>query len=194
METTDKDEYIIVLDHLAGGHPLDKPAYKKEPVVQGIGERNFVLLECVPKAGVQLQPYDRVYIGEGKREHIHHIIGRIAPDRLSETAKVELKYVIEELINMQAERFIEFFNRSQPLTTRLHQLELLPGVGKKHMWAIIEERKIKPFESFDDLKNRVKLLPDPIKIITKRIISELQEDEKYYAFVTPQVTNPRQRF
>ena len=48
---------------------------------------------------------------------------------------------------------IEFFNKAAPLTTRMHQLELLPGLGKKHMWEIIEERKDKPFESsFPDFK------------------------------------------
>ena len=65
----------------------------------------------------------------------------------------------------------------------MHVLELLPGLGKKHMWEIVEERRVEPFKSFDDLKKRVKLLPDPLKIIVKRINSELQGKEKYYLFV-----------
>ena len=64
----------------------------------------------------------------------------------------------------------------------MHQLELLPGLGKKHMWEIIEERKDKPFESFDDIKKRVKLMPDPEKAIIKRIISEIQGKEKHKIF------------
>ena len=65
---------------------------------------------------------------------------------------------------------------------RMHQLELLPGLGKKHMWEIIMARKAKPFENFEDLKNRVKLLPDPKQTVVKRIISELEGKEKYQIF------------
>ena len=66
---------------------------------------------------------------------------------------------------------------------RMHQLELLPGLGKKHMWEVLEARKEKPFESFEDIKNRVKLLPDPKSIIIKRILSEIEGKEKYQIFV-----------
>ena len=77
---------------------------------------------------------------------------------------------------------IEFFNKAQPLTTRMHQLELIPGLGKKHMWEIIEKRQEKPFESFADIKNRVKLMPDPEKAIVKRIIEEILGNEKHKFF------------
>jgi putative nucleotide binding protein len=33
----------------------------------------------------------------------------------------------------------------------MHSLEILPGHGKKHMWEILDEREIEPFNSFDDL-------------------------------------------
>ena len=80
-------------------------------------------------------------------------------------------------------KFIEFFNKAQPLGTRMHQLELLPGLGKKHMWQILESREEKPFESFADLKNRVKLMPDPEKAVLKRILQELEGKEKHKIFV-----------
>jgi putative nucleotide binding protein len=80
-------------------------------------------------------------------------------------------------------KFVEFFNKSAPLTTRMHQIELLPGVGKKHMWEIIEERKDKPFESFADIKKRVKLMPDPAKAVAKRILAEIEGKEKHRLFV-----------
>ena len=81
------------------------------------------------------------------------------------------------------QRFVEFFNKAQPLSTRMHQLELLPGLGKKHMWEIIEERKGEPFKDFNDLKKRVKLMPDPEKVIMKRILQELDGTEKHNIFV-----------
>ena len=90
---------------------------------------------------------------------------------------------MKETVKKEEKKFVDFFNNAQPLSTRMHQLELLPGLGKKHMWGIIEERKGKPFESFDDIKKRVKLMPDPEKIIIKRITLELQGKEKHRIFV-----------
>jgi len=60
----------------------------------------------------------------------------------------------------------------------MHQLELLPGLGKKHMNAIIQARDEKDFESFEDLKTRVKLIPDPEKTVMRRIMLELEGKEK----------------
>ncbi|MEK6809815.1 MAG: DUF655 domain-containing protein, partial [Nanoarchaeota archaeon] len=54
----------------------------------------------------------------------------------------------------------------------------------KHMWEIIEERKGKPFESFEDLQKRVKLLPDPQKAIIKRLLAEIKGEDKYMLFVS----------
>jgi len=183
MET--KEEYAIVLDFLPNGYPFDpRPMFQKTPIVQAMGKERFSLLELVPKKDIFLQPHEDVYIGEGKRDRIHHIIGKINSDKLTKTAQEEVKHVVEELVSKNEKKFVEFFNNAQPLTTRMHQLELLPGLGKKHMWAIIEERKEKPFESFDDLKNRVKLMPDPKTAIIKRILEEQTGKEKHCVFVT----------
>lgn len=179
-----KEEYAIVLDFLPNGYPFDtRPSHRKTAIVQAIGKEHLVLLELVPKKDVFLQPHQEVYIGEGKRDEIHHIIGKLPTDRLTHTATNMLDYVIKEAVDKNEKKFIDFFNRAQPLTTRMHQLELLPGLGKKHMWEIIEERKNKPFESFEDLKKRVKLMPDPQKVVIKRILLELQGNEKHYIFV-----------
>jgi len=185
MDKNTKEENAIVLDYLPNGYPFDtQPNYRKVPIVQAIGKEHFVLLELVPKKEVkQLQPHDEIYIGEGKRDHIHHIIGKIPLDRLTATARAELQYIIQDLIKKNQKKFIDFFNNAQPLTTRMHQIELLPGVGKKHMWQIIEERKNRPFESFEDLKKRVKLLPDPEKSVVRRILLELEGTEKHRLFV-----------
>ncbi len=180
----DKEENAIVLDFLPNGYPFDtRPMYKKTPIAQALGKKHFTLLELVPKKGIFLQPYEEVYIGEGKRDKIHHIIGKLSTEKLTATARAELDYVIKDLVEKNEKQFVDFFNKSQPLTTRMHQLELLPGLGKKHMWEIIEMRKEKPFESFDDLKSRVKLMPDPKKIIIRRIFSEVMGQEKHLVFV-----------
>jgi len=179
-----KEEYSVVLDFLPNGYPFDdRPSHKKTPIAQAIGKTNFTLLELVPKKDIFLQPHEEVYIGEGKRDKIHHINGKLVMDRLTATAKNELKYIIKDLVHTNEKKFIDFFNSAQPLTTRMHQLELLPGLGKKHMWEIIEARKEKEFDSFDDIKKRVKLMPDPETTILKRIMEELTGNEKHRLFV-----------
>ncbi|MBU0758038.1 MAG: DUF655 domain-containing protein [Nanoarchaeota archaeon] len=184
MEQTRKEEEAIVLDFLQHGYPFDKtPGYKKTAIAQCIGTTRLTLLEAVPKKDVFLKTNEKVYIGDGKRDKIHHVNGKLRPDRLTSSAQSELKYVIEKLVNENEKKYVDFFNKAQPLTTRMHTLELLPGLGKKHMWEIIEARREVEFTSFDDIKKRVKLLPDPKKIIIKRIVSELEGKEKYSLFV-----------
>ena len=179
-----KEEHAIVLDFLQHGYHFDKrPSHKKTPIVQALGKEHFTLLELVPKPGIFLQPYEEVYIGEEKRDKIHHISGKLPVDKLTATANSELQHVISDLVKKNEKSFVDFFNKAQPLTTRMHQLELLPGLGKKHMWEIIEARKDKDFDSFEDLKKRVKLMPDPEKIIMKRIIIELKGEDKHRLFV-----------
>ncbi len=179
-----KEETVIVLDFLPNGYPFDTtPSHKKTPIVQALGKEHFVLLELVPKKGIFLRPNEEVYIGEGKRDKIHYIIGKLSNDRLTATARSSLEFTVKEIVDRNEKRFVDFFNNSQPLTTRMHQIELLPGVGKKHMWEIVEERKAKPFESFEDIKKRVKLMPDPKKAVIKRILQELKGKEKHHLFV-----------
>lgn len=179
-----KEEYAIILDFLPHGYPFDpRPIHRKTAIAQSIGQAHFVLLELVPKKGFTLQPSEIVYIGEGKRDKIHHILGKMQLNKLTLTARGELDVVIHELVQKNEARFIKFFNESAPINTRRHQIELLPGIGKKHMWEIIEQRAQKRFESFDDIKQRVKLMPDPEKTIIKRILMELSNEDKYRLFV-----------
>ncbi|MBR9683259.1 DUF655 domain-containing protein [Candidatus Woesearchaeota archaeon] len=177
-----KEEKAVVLDYLEHGYPFDASPVKSS-IAQALGLGHLTILELIPKKGIFLQPHEEVYIGEGKRERIHHIKGRISADKLTATAQSELKHVVDKIVSDNEEKYVKFFNEAQPLSTRMHQLELLPGLGKKHMWEIIEARRQKPFENFEDLKNRVKLLPDPKMIVVKRIVSELEGHEKYKIFV-----------
>lgn len=181
---TVKEDKAIVLDFLPNGYPFDnRPSHVKPSIVQAIGKEHFTLLELVPRKGVAVEIQEEVYIGDEKREKINHILGKLPLDKLTKTAEEELKFIIEDIVKKDEKRFIEFFNKSQPLTIRMHQIELLPGVGKKHMKEIIEKREDKPFESFKDIKERVKLMPDPEQAIIKRILLELEGNEKHHIFV-----------
>jgi len=177
-----KEEKAVILDFLPNGYPFEKSGAIKFPIAQALGNFHFTLLELIPKKGIFLQPYEEIYIGEGKRDKIHHIKGRLNLKNLTQTASAELNFVIKDIIDKNEEKFVHFFNEAKPLTTRMHQIELLPGFGKKHMWQIIEERRETPFESFTDLKKRVKLLPNPKQAIIKRIIKELSGEEKHHLF------------
>jgi putative nucleotide binding protein len=179
-----REEIAIVLDFLPNGYPFDtRPMHRKTAIVQAMGKEHFLLLELVPKKGIFLQPHEEVYMGEGKRDKIHHIIGKIPSEKLTQTAQSELNVIVEDIVNKDEKRFVEFFNKSQPINTRRHQIQLLPGIGKKHMLDILEKRAEKPFESFEDIKERVRLIPDPNKLIIKRILIEIRGEDKYKLFL-----------
>ncbi len=177
------EDHGYVLEYLPYGHPLDsRPTYQRESLVQVVGDEHLTLLECVPKPGAAFQPREHVYIGKEARTKIAHIRRRITYEDLTVNARAELPVVLEEIVKAKEARYIMFLNEAGPLNVRMHQLELLPGVGKKTMWMLLEERKREPFKSFEDLSNRVKL-SNPLKIITDRILDELRGGERYLLFV-----------
>lgn len=176
------EEYSLVLDFLPYGKSAD---VKKESVAQVVGESHFTLLEIVPKPGVHMDVGERVYIGKGDREKVDHIKGRINYIDMTSASKAELDHAVRQIIGLREAEFVLFFNKCGPITIRLHQLELLPGVGKKHMLDIISERERKPFENFKDLGERVKLLPDPRKLLAERVLEELKGGGKYYILTRP---------
>ncbi len=180
-----REEVARVLDYLPFGHAPDSRSYQKQPLVQAIGESNFVLMEMTPKNGVVPAAGTRVYIGSGGRDVIDHVNRRIDYSELSNGAKLELPFEIQRIVLDNEARFVSFFNDAGSLTTRMHALELLPGIGKKLMWAILNERKKGPFKSFADLTERVKGLHYPEKLIAKRVEDELMDDRiKYRVFTT----------
>ncbi|MBI2971570.1 MAG: DUF655 domain-containing protein [Candidatus Aenigmarchaeota archaeon] len=176
-----KEENCIVLDFLPHGYADRRHA---EPTAQAIGTQFFTLLELVPREDITLRQEEEVYIGDGKRDKIRFIKGQVEYKSLTNVAQRVLVETIEKLVRHNEQRFVEFFNKATTITPRMHQFQLLPGVGKKHLMDILDERRKKPFESFDDISKRVKLFPDPVKSVVKRVQQELENDEKYYLFVT----------
>jgi putative nucleotide binding protein len=174
-----KEEYAIVLDYLPHGYPLER---KLMSIAQALGEKNLILLELVPRRGTTLEIGEKVYIGEGKRDKVYYILGRLQKEKITESAKEHLKKLIEQAVKDREKDFVDFFNKADAINKRIHQLELLPGLGKKYTKEILEQRDIKPFESFEDIKNRIPNLPFPEKTIEKRIFQELTEFERYNLF------------
>ncbi|MBS3100448.1 DUF655 domain-containing protein [Candidatus Pacearchaeota archaeon] len=176
---TEKEEYAIILDYLPYGYPLEG---KMMPVAQAIGEIKFTLLQLIPRKGISLQIKEKVYIGEGKRDKIYYILGRLPPDKLTENAKFQLEEYLGKFVEDNEKKFVDFFNKATAINTRIHQIELLPGYGKKHTKEIIEEREKKEFESFEEIKKRIPGLPDPKLSIEKRIVLELTGSERHRLF------------
>ena len=174
-----KEEYAIILEYLPNGYPLEK---KMMPIVQAIGVTHPTLLELVPRRGVVLKIGEKVYIGEGKRDQIYYILGRLRREKLTEAAKQQLKEFINILVKENNKRFVDFFNKSEAINKRVHQIELLPGLGKKHMQEILKQRQEREFESFEDMKKRIQNLPDPEKAVEKRMFQELTTLERYNLF------------
>ncbi|HML02427.1 MAG TPA: DUF655 domain-containing protein [Candidatus Bathyarchaeia archaeon] len=175
------EENAYVLDFLPHGRPGARAAYRAGALVQLIGEEYFTLLEAILRESLGAKTGDKIYVGKEQRTEITYIMGRIGYEELTTTAKMELPNVIEKIILNREKWFINFFNTAQAITPRMHALELIPGIGKKYMWQIINERDKKPFERFEDLQNRASI-PSPTKLIAKRILEELEGESKYRLF------------
>lgn len=179
------EEYAYVLDELPHGRPgAQRSQYHGRAVIQIVGDSYFTLLEAVPHGDTRFPPGERIYVGKKGRTKVEHILGRITYHELTSGARAELPAALEAIIRANEARFIHFFNNSQPLTPRMHAMELIPGIGKRLMWQIIEQRERVPFDGFKDLQSRVNLT-DPVKLLGRRIIKELSMNEKYQLFVRP---------
>ncbi len=181
------EEYAIILDYLPQG--LSGGNYsKKEPVCYAIGDEEFKLFELVPKANATVVIGDRVFIGKDsadrKRDVIDHVKRRINHKDLSNNAVAELEYAVTDIVLANQTRFVRFFNEAESISMRKHLLEELPGLGKKSMTTILEERKKEPFKDFNDLSERTGI-KNPEKLIANRICLEIEDpDRKRYLFVS----------
>lgn len=189
--TVEREEYVWVLDYLPYGKSIDTMSLiQKKPLVQAVGDKKFTLMELVPKNGVVPEIQSRVYIGTNDRDVIDHVKQRIGYEDLTHGANLELPFILEACVRYHEERLVKFFNEAHSITTRLHMLDLLPGIGKKLMWAVIDERKKGEFTSFQNIHERIPSLHDPAKLISHRIEEELKDDFiKYRLFTLP----PRQQ-
>ncbi len=178
-----KDDYIIVLDFFPHGKPTDR---RSEPLAQCMGEKYFNLLEVIIRDGVTVKTKQKIYVGADKREEVKYIKGRISLNELTNFSRGIIEDIIGDLVSKDEKRFVDFFNRASPISTRMHTLELLYGVGKKHLWTIIEKRREKPFESFKDMNKRIPMIPDIKKIVIKRVLDELEGKDRRKLFVGSQ--------
>jgi putative nucleotide binding protein len=180
-----ESSFAVVLDVLPHGRADDdRPRYERSPLAYALGERNFRLVELRLADDADVSIGDRVAVDPPAERDAVEAVRDIEYDDLSNTAHSELEYVVDEILTEHEGRFVDFYNDAQPITIRLHQLNLLPGIGKKLRNNILDQRKRGPFDSFEDLEERVSGLHNPKDILADRIMSELRDDDlKYKAFV-----------
>ena len=171
----------VVLDFLPHGRTEDdRPQYEKEPLAYALDVETFRLYELiVDDDGVSIGDRVDIYDSEAFER-----VTEVDFEDIPGGAQSELGYAVEDLVEAEEDRFVGFYNDAQPITLRLHQLDLLPGIGKKIRNGVLDERKRQPFESFGDLESRVDGLHNPDEILVERIMEELREEDlKYRTFV-----------
>ena len=175
---------LIILDILLHGHPEeDKPSWSKTPLAQVITFPDFVLYEVKINRDSDIKVQEKNTYEEFVRQNkLRDVIKKIDYDDLTNTSKALIQPILEQEVMIYEEEFINFFNNSTAITPRMHALKLLPGVGQKHMWEILDARNRQKFTTFQDISDRTSI-SHPAKLIAQRIIKELErEGVKYYLF------------
>ncbi|MFQ5951048.1 MAG: DUF655 domain-containing protein [Candidatus Geothermarchaeales archaeon] len=174
------EDYAYILDTFDAESSLAHRRYRGQ-VAQLMGEKYFIMLEGLARQSAELDTSDRVYVGPGSRGKIAVVLRRIAMDDLTAFAKGEIGRTVEKSISLNESRWTDVLNTMGSLTPRLHSLQLLPGIGRKMVWAVITEREKRPFRGFTDFQMRTRI--DPLKTLAKRVRDELAGSQKYYLFV-----------
>ena len=151
-------------------------------IVTAIGEDRLTILEILGIPNSTFEIGEKIYIGKEGRTKVLSVLGKLDYDNISSSAQTELSSVIENIVTENESKFVEYLNKAQPLTPRIHALELIPGIGKTYMKTMLEEREKKLFESYEDLQERVGF-KEPIKHITERIMSEITGESRMNLFV-----------
>ncbi|MFA9516281.1 DUF655 domain-containing protein [Halopenitus sp. H-Gu1] len=185
FESTEDDrKFAVAIDVLPTGRPGDeRPQYQKSPIAYALGESDFRLFELTLTEEADLSVGDRIAL-EPTDDEVVSRYREVDFDELTHNAAAEIEYAVERIVEENEQRFVDFYNEAEPITLRLHRLNLLPGIGKKLRNTILDERKRGPFESFEDVSDRISGLHRPKEVLVERIIEEIREEDlKYRVFV-----------
>ena len=133
------EEYAYILDYIQNSKS-SIVRMREGTIIHAIGEVHLTILELLGITREKFSIGERVYIGKDGRAKILSVLGRIDYNHLTQTAKNELPSVIEKIVSVNESRFVDYFNSAQPMTPRVHSLELIPGIGKTYMKSILVER------------------------------------------------------
>ena len=175
------EEYAYVLDFNSRGKSSTVRG-RDGIIITAIGEDRLTLLEILGIPNSTFEIGEKIYIGKEGRTKVLSVLGKMDYDRISSSAQSELESVVENIVTANEEKFVEYLNKAQPLTPRIHALELIPGIGKTYMKTMLEEREKKKFESYQDLQERVGF-KEPIRHISERILDEITGESRMNLFV-----------
>ena len=175
------EEYAYVLDFNPRGKSFTVRG-REGIIVTAIGEDRLTLLEVLGIPNSTFEIGEKIYIGKEGRTKILSVLGKLEYDKISSSAQSELSTVVENIVTTNEPKFVEYLNNAQPLTPRIHALELIPGIGKTYMKTMLEERERQKFESYQDLQDRVGF-KEPVKHISERIMDEITGESRMNLFV-----------
>jgi len=181
------EDYAWIVEYLPKGRATGS---RQEPIVQLVGDQFFTLLEATAKPDASIAVGQKIFVGKGERVEVDRIKGRIGFEELTTAAKDVVPQIVRKIVESREAVFVNFINKAGPISMRVHQLDLIPGIGKKNMELILKEREKKPFENFADMKARVPTIGDPAAVFVHRIVAEMEGKERYYIFVKPPQKSP----
>ena len=175
------EEYAFVLDFNTRGKSSTVRG-RDGIIVTAIGEDHLTLLEVLGIPNSTFEVGEKIFIGKEGRTKILSVLGKMDYDKISSSAQSELETVVENIVTINESKFVDYLNKAQPLTPRIHTLELIPGIGKTYMKIMLEEREEKQFESYQDLQERVGF-KEPVRHISERIMDEITGQSRMNLFV-----------
>ena len=175
------EEHAYVLDYNSRGQSSTVRG-RDGIIITAIGEERLTILEILGIPNSTFDVGEKIYIGKEGRTKVLSVLGKLDYDKISSSAQSELESTVENIVTNNESKFVDYLNNAQPLTPRIHALELIPGIGKTYMKSMLEERERKKFESYQDLQERVGL-KEPVKHIAQRIIDEISGESRMNLFV-----------
>lgn len=171
----------FVIDFYPQGKSLSHRRFEDyNPLIVVVTAEKFQFYDVVLTVGSNYSVGEDLLLSPRNRNILR--INQIRYNQLSSSALSNLPTTIKKIVITYESLYINFLNQAHPLTSQMHQLQLLPGIGQKRLWAILKARKMKPFSSFNDFSTRTNI-SDPMSIFTNRILLELENSPKYYLFI-----------
>jgi putative nucleotide binding protein len=171
----------FIIDYYPQGKSLShRRSEDYNPLVVVVTVEKFHFYDVILTVGSEFDVGEDLLLSPRNRNIVRLI--KIGYNQLSSSALSNLPTIIRKIVMVFESRYINFLNQAHPLTSQMHQLQLLPGIGQKRLWAILEARKSNSFSSFSDFSSRTNI-SDPMSIFTNRILLELENSPKYYLFI-----------
>ena len=121
------EEYAYVLDSKSRSKSITVRG-RTGIIVIAIGEERLTLLEIL---GIENSTFDvgeRIYIGKEGRTKVQSVLGKMDYVKIPDSAKNEIPRTVESIVTKDEKKFVDYINNAQPLTPRVHSLELIPGI------------------------------------------------------------------